>query len=201
MAHELGHNMGSAHDRRNASGPASQLFSFGYQFKGRSNEIWHTIMAVTRDREIPFFSNPQLTFDGKPIGVAASEDNAQSIALSAGTIANYYATLGSPDLALPVPVEPTRVTFSTKRKGTKIVLTYRVLQGNTPIPYAPMEAYYAKGKKGRSVLRAVGRANQQGTFTFKESAFVARGFFYKACYLGARSTPLCSSSKELAKVK
>ena len=42
LAHEMGHNMGSEHDRANAGGLGSYSYSFGYQAPDRS---FRTIMA------------------------------------------------------------------------------------------------------------------------------------------------------------
>jgi len=82
-AHELGHNMGSNHDRANAGSAVAYPYSYGYQ---EPNNAFRTVMAYncaggcTRQR---FFSNPDLTFNGVPTGVDASlldsADNARSI--------------------------------------------------------------------------------------------------------------------------
>ena len=99
LAHELGHNLGSQHDEASAASSGWQSYSFGYAFTGASRQRWHTVMAITADREIPFFSSPGITFDGVAIGDSEDADNARSIALAAPEVAAYYATLEGEDLS------------------------------------------------------------------------------------------------------
>jgi hypothetical protein len=201
LAHELGHNLGSAHDRANTSGPASQPFSFGYEFRGRSRNLWHTVMAVTQSREVPFFSNPLLQYDRVALGVVDREDNARSLGLSAATVASYYETLGGPNLAAPVPADPDRIRVTTRRRRGTIEVSFKLFDSAGPVPFAAMEAYYSRGRRGKTVLRAFGRTNARGVFPISESAAVRAGFFYKACFLGGTVTPVCSRPLELGRVK
>jgi len=62
-SHELGHNMGCAHDRANAGIPGIYTYSYGYGFPGFSG----TIMSYINP-EVPYFSNPDLILcdDGNP---------------------------------------------------------------------------------------------------------------------------------------
>ena len=93
FAHELGHNMGLHHERYEII-PESETqtiegYHFGYvnqrAFEPGAPESarWHTIMAYgtqCRDalgedaycRELPYFSNPRLTYNGDPMGVSAN---------------------------------------------------------------------------------------------------------------------------------
>lgn len=201
ITHELGHNLGCAHDRANATSAGFQAFSYGYSFTGKSRNVFHTVMATTSNIEIPFFSSPLLTYEEAPIGVLGSEDNAQSISLAASTVASYYASLNGENLALPVPEAPTKISTKTKRSRTKITLTYKLLAGDVAVPYAPIHAYYSRGKRGKQFLRSFGKTNSQGVFKFQETSRIAKGYYYKACYLGSSRTRLCSANLELASVK
>lgn len=104
-AHELGHNMGSNHDRANAGSSVAYPYSYGYQ---DPSNTFRTVMAYncpnggcTRQR---FFSNPEKTFDGKPTGIhyqaADSADNARSINQTRIPVSLWrIAVVGSPPVA------------------------------------------------------------------------------------------------------
>ena len=84
-AHEIGHLLGSSHERRIAEEGDSQAypFSFGHYREG----IFHTIMSYGFEPEIAVFSNPNLdSCSGQACGVAASDpdsaDNARGFTQS-----------------------------------------------------------------------------------------------------------------------
>lgn len=64
LPHELGHNMGCAHDRDNA-GSASWPYAYGYRAPGA---VFRTIMAYAPGTRINHFSNPDVLFSGMPTG-------------------------------------------------------------------------------------------------------------------------------------
>lgn len=89
FAHELGHNMGSQHNPENGDG-ATHPFGYGHYVNG----VFRTVMSYVNQcpsgcLRRPFFSNPELTFGGFPLGVDGERDNARSINMTADTIANY----------------------------------------------------------------------------------------------------------------
>lgn len=71
FGHELGHNFGSTHDRANAGGGAFQ-YSFGYR---TPNNQYRTIMAYSPGSRIRRFSNPNITYAGFVMGIAAPSSN------------------------------------------------------------------------------------------------------------------------------
>jgi hypothetical protein len=84
LAHELGHNMGNAHDRV-TGGTGIYPYSYGYR-----DEIgkFRTIMAYSCPTSCPrvkYFSNPRLLYNGRPLGIdhavnpTNSADNARSM--------------------------------------------------------------------------------------------------------------------------
>lgn len=99
FAHELGHNLGCAHDRQNSTTAGAFSYSYGYRFTGADNRTYRTIMAYQPGIAVPYFSNPRLTHSvaQRALGVAAGlpgeADNAQSINRVAHAIASYRANL------------------------------------------------------------------------------------------------------------
>jgi hypothetical protein len=96
LAHELGHNMGQAHDRETAKGTDGVLdnpddygvsdYSFGYKKNGSPSGLYD-IMAYgdTGQTSYNIFSNPRVTFcGGQPCGIAAGQANAADASLSLG---------------------------------------------------------------------------------------------------------------------
>ena len=85
FAHELGHNMGDAHDRA-TGGTGVYPYSYGYR-----DEVgkFRTIMAygcpTVSCPRVKYFSNPRLLYNGRPLGIdhatnpANSADNARSM--------------------------------------------------------------------------------------------------------------------------
>ena len=108
LAHELGHNMGLAHDRETAKGDDGVLdnpgdygaydYSFGYK---KSVPVGlYDVMAYgdTGQTSYNIFSNPRVTFcGGQPCGIAAGQANAADASLSLSqtmpTIAKFRATV------------------------------------------------------------------------------------------------------------
>lgn len=86
MAHEIGHNLGCAHDLPNSFNDAYFPYSYGYN---DSLNQWHDIMAVFQaNPTIPYFSNPNVSYLGRPTGTALA-DNARTINQTRHIVANY----------------------------------------------------------------------------------------------------------------
>ena len=104
LAHELGHNMGSAHDRDTADGDDNVLqpdeygrypYSFGY--KTGAGGLF-TVMAYGNDGQTGYrvFSNPAISCGGVPCGIANQADNARSLRQTIPIIATFRATVATP---------------------------------------------------------------------------------------------------------
>jgi hypothetical protein len=93
FAHELGHNMGLAHDRDTSAGDDGTLdnpddygvsdYAFGYKLSHLSSRFY-TIMAYGDSGQTSYnlFSNPRKTCDGVPCGVAKGQAGAADASLS-----------------------------------------------------------------------------------------------------------------------
>ena len=123
FAHELGHNMGSHHDRANAAGPAAYPYSYGYQ---APDNAFRTIMAYNCGGagcpRVNYWSNPEKSFGGQPMGIDSarpdSADNRRSLNNTAFTVANFRdgaLTAAKAQIAAPSPgstLTSSTVTFS-----------------------------------------------------------------------------------------
>lgn len=93
--HELGHNLGCAHDRDNASVDGRFTYSYGYQ---QPAGLFRTVMAYSTGcpgdcPSIQYFSNPDVSYAGQPTGIAdpapTSADNARTISQTRVEMAGY----------------------------------------------------------------------------------------------------------------
>ncbi|MBI5376106.1 MAG: hypothetical protein HZA77_11770 [Candidatus Schekmanbacteria bacterium] len=101
LAHELGHNMGCAHDRShlkkdkkgNIINKGAFSYSYGYDKKNSKGKgIFGTIMSYDRPT-ITYFSTPKVKYKGYAIGKGSkskqSADNARTINNTRNTVANF----------------------------------------------------------------------------------------------------------------
>jgi hypothetical protein len=153
FAHELGHNMGSAHDRDNA-GNALFSYSFGYRWVSTNGVQYRSVMAYSPGQRISRFSNPNVSYIGTPTGIpqgtAGAADNARSINEAASTVANFRLSndagppvfaIGPSDLALDagqtavfqagvVSIDP--VTYQWTRDGVVLADDGRISGAQSP---------------------------------------------------------------------
>ncbi len=96
MAHEIGHNLGAAHDTSNAGTP---VYAYGHGYNYAPSQ-WSTIMAYPPSgfSRINRFSTPLKTFGGVATGTAQYEDNARAMNNRVNSVANF-----SPPAPLPSP--------------------------------------------------------------------------------------------------
>jgi hypothetical protein len=85
LAHELGHNMGNAHDRA-TGGTGVFAYSHGYRDEiGRFRTVMAYACPTVSCPRVKYFSNPQLLYNGRPLGIdhtvnpTNSADNARSM--------------------------------------------------------------------------------------------------------------------------
>ena len=89
FAHELGHNMGSAHNPENGSS-ATYPFAFGHYVNGSYRTVMSYVDPCANGcTRVPYFSNPNVVYLNAPTGIDNARDNARSINNTADSIANY----------------------------------------------------------------------------------------------------------------
>lgn len=141
LAHELGHNMGSAHDLDTANGDDNVLqsneygafdYSFGYKTASTAGNFYD-IMAYGDRGQTSYrvFSNPRVTMcGGLACGVENEADNARSISQTITTIAGFRATVVPTN---PVTPPVTRRPGDANADGRSDVLWHGVqAQGFQP---------------------------------------------------------------------
>ncbi len=95
LQHEVGHNLGGAHDRENSSRPGLYPDSYGNRFEADyygSPTNHRTVMAYWPGIEINYFSNPDTLYKGVPTGVASGSKAANNVRAfndSAQSVAGY----------------------------------------------------------------------------------------------------------------
>jgi hypothetical protein len=98
FAHELGHNMGCAHDHDSA-GPALFSYSYGHRWQGAGG-LRRSVMAYPPGTRVAHFSNPDVHHDGAPTGVPpgmpGQAHNALSINNAAWTVSQFRTSVCAP---------------------------------------------------------------------------------------------------------
>ncbi|MFP7722477.1 reprolysin-like metallopeptidase [Lysobacter sp. A3-1-A15] len=101
FAHEVGHNMGSQHDRETATDESDGLkygvfdYSFGHKTDAVAGNLY-TVMAYGDSGQTSYrvFSNPSITYcGGRACGVANQADNARSLRQVIPTLASFRGTV------------------------------------------------------------------------------------------------------------
>src|SRR3546814_629052 len=95
LAHELGHNMGQAHNDEDSSSTGVHAYSYGY--REASSTGFYTVMAYPQadgsQFSIRYFANPNVKYSGRVTGVANQSDNVRSLNQVMPIIATFRATV------------------------------------------------------------------------------------------------------------
>ena len=162
FTHEIGHNLGCAHDRVAAKGPGLFAYSYGHHIDPL--EVM-TIMSYAKNDEdrVPYFSNPSLNYEGYALGVSSSSsesaDNTKTIELSTPIVAAYRKSLPT----MPEFEEHEAVRYV--KPGSNITLRSRAFG----LPEMALQWYRGfKGDRseslGTSQLQETGPINEPSMF-------------------------------------
>ena len=105
FAHEVGHNLGSAHNRASAQSPGAYSYSYGFQ----QPDAFYTLMSYSSGcsgcAPVNAWSNPNVLINGKPSGATGSQsaDNARSLTNTAPLAEAFRASVGGGPPPPPPP--------------------------------------------------------------------------------------------------
>jgi hypothetical protein len=95
LAHELGHNMGQAHNEEDSDSTGVHAYSYGY--REASSTGFYTVMAYPQEDgsqfSIRYFANPNVKYAGRVTGVANKSDNVRSLNLSMPIVSTFRNTV------------------------------------------------------------------------------------------------------------
>lgn len=95
LAHELGHNMGQAHNEEDSDGAGVHAYSYGY--REASSTGFYTVMAYPQSDgdqfAIRYFANPNIKYDGRVTGTADKSDNVRSMNQTMPIVAQFRDTV------------------------------------------------------------------------------------------------------------
>ena len=95
LVHELGHNMGQAHNIEDSG--ASGIDAYAYGHRETMAGGFYTVMAYQLPQgdqvAIRHFANPYVDYDGRPTGIANVSDNARSMRRTLPVVAQFRASV------------------------------------------------------------------------------------------------------------
>ncbi|MDR1887518.1 MAG: cadherin-like beta sandwich domain-containing protein [Prevotellaceae bacterium] len=94
MVHEIGHNMGCGHHKLQNGGEGLFPYSYGWRGTTDSGNRFSTVMTYenfdgTNYPRIPYFSDPNIMFEGVPVGDANDGNNALTIRQTKQAVSLY----------------------------------------------------------------------------------------------------------------
>jgi hypothetical protein len=92
FAHEIGHNIGAAHNPENPVPVPAYPYGYGYR-QDMSTPRWRTIMSYDCDPSCSrknYWSNPRKTMNGLPMGTIDKNDVARTLTERGPLVADFY---------------------------------------------------------------------------------------------------------------
>ncbi len=94
FAHELGHNQGAHHNPENAGSTPAYPYAYGHYV----DASFRTVMSYVNQcpsgcSRVPYFSNPAISVNGFPTGIADARDNHRTLNNTALTVAQFRDSL------------------------------------------------------------------------------------------------------------
>ena len=180
FAHELGHNMGSAHAPEDGAGQSS-LYTYSFGYKNPSN-LFRTVMAYDCPSSCPrvlHFSNPNVNYNSAPTGTALQHDNARSINNAALTISNWRQSVNSgtaptitsiANVTIDEDAATAPIAFTVNDAETAAAsLTVTATSSNTQLVPNTGAALTLGGSGGARTLVVTPTANRSGSATITVS--------------------------------
>ncbi len=158
--HEIAHNLGCSHNKLQNVEPGPGLYSYssGWRWNGPSGERYCSIMNYESGSYfsdginatmVPFFSNPNIQYQGIPIGDTVEADNARTIRETKSLVASYR---NQSNTCLPPTVQATNLT-SASITDNSITIGWNRGTGNSVIVVARKDnAVYQLPENGISYL-------------------------------------------------
>jgi len=142
--HEIAYNLGCSHNKLQNIEPGPGLYSYssGWRWNGPSGEKYCSIMNYESGSYfsdginatmVPFFSSPNIQYQGIPIGDAVEADNARTIRETKSVVASYR---NQSNICVPPTVQATNLTLAsitdnsitigwTRGKGNSVLVVAR----------------------------------------------------------------------------
>ena len=111
LAHEMGHNMGNAHDRA-TGGTGVFAYSYGYRDEvGRFRTVMAYACPTVSCPRVKYFSNPNIRINGRPAGIdhAIDPTNSADNARSMNDVRQIVAAWRTGTADVTPPVAPTNL--------------------------------------------------------------------------------------------
>ena len=138
FAHEMGHILGAQHEIEAVSlDLPAPVDAYAHEWVGPDNKNYRSIMRTasgTGGTRVGVFSNPDVTIDGIPTGVAGSANNARVVNLHASLVASFRIA-PSTNIQGPVNAQTGNNLFFTATTTGQGLLSYQwqVKSGSTYI--------------------------------------------------------------------
>ncbi|MFT3828980.1 MAG: immunoglobulin domain-containing protein [Opitutaceae bacterium] len=147
-AHELAHNFGCHHDRQTEGvADGNGRYYYGHRFTYNNRDVG-TVMSYAA-YYIPYYSNPSVSYQGIPTGIASTEpkaaDNARWLREHAADVANLVSPRAY--VAPAITTQPVNVTVNSGQalslsvEASGDLLSYQWYKGGTAISGATSATY------------------------------------------------------------
>ena len=129
LAHEIGHNQGNMHDRASTTNTGAFAYSYGFRRCASDGTGFRTVMSYSCSgaSRVTQFSNPNVSYNGYPTGIAYesdpanSSDNARSMNNTADTVAAFRGSAGGGGGGAVAPNAPSSLSASAASSSSVTV--------------------------------------------------------------------------------